>query len=291
MAAPDRYVVVANPAAGGTDQDMVRDVTEHLDRAGSATVVAGDDSLDDRLKDADGACVVVVGGDGSLHHVADRLRALDRLDLDVALVPLGTGNDLARGARIPLDPAAAATGAAPWRARPIDLLVTGDRVVVNAVHLGLGAEAAQTASRWKARLGALAYPLGAVVAGTWVTPWHLEVRVDGRPLHDGTTVLTGAGNGRTIGGGTAMFPRARLDDGLVDVVVAPARYGGVGRAAFGWALRTGQHTRLPWVRTARGRRIEIRGEPVAGNADGEIWPEATSWDVDVLPRVLRLRRP
>ena len=124
-----------------------------------------------------------------------------------------------------------------------------------------------------------------------MSPWELRVRVDGRVVHEGTTVLAGVGHGRTIGAGTRMFPRAALDDGLADVVVAASRYGRVGRAVFGHAVRAGRHSRLPWVRTARGRHVEIEGEPVAGNADGEVWEAAASWGVTVVPGPLRLRRP
>ena len=287
------YLVVANPDAGGTHEGIVADVRGRLEAAGGrVTLVEGDDAeLDALLREADGDCVVAVGGDGSIHRVATRLHAVDRLDLDVGLVPLGTGNDLARGAGLPLDPLAAAEGLARWPARPVDLLVSNGRLVVNVVHLGLGARAAETASRWKAGLGKLAYPLGAVVAGTWASPWELRVTVDGRVIHDGTAVLVGIGNGRTIGGGTRIFPAARLDDGLADVVVAAARYGRVGRAVFGHAMRAGRHGRLPWVRTARGRHVQVEGEPVAGNADGEIWSPDRSWEIEVVPRVLRLRRP
>jgi len=287
------YLVVANPDAGGTHEGIVADVRGRLEAAGGrVTLVEGDDAeLDALLREADGDCVVAVGGDGSIHRVATRLRAVDRLDLDVGLVPLGTGNDLARGAGLPLDPLVATEGLAGWPARPVDLLVGNGRLVVNVVHLGLGAHAAETASRWKAGLGKLAYPLGAVVAGTWVSPWELRVAVDGRVVHEGTTVLAGVGNGRTIGGGTRMFPRAALDDGLADVVVAASRFGRVGRAVFGHAARAGSHSRLSWVRTARGRHVAIEGEPIAGNADGEVWAAAASWEVAVVPGALRLRRP
>jgi len=45
------------------------------------------------------------------------------------------------------------------------------------------------------------------------------------------------------------------------------------------------------VQIVRGRHIEVSGEPVAGNADGEIWPPSPSWHVTVKPAALRLRRP
>jgi diacylglycerol kinase family enzyme len=322
------FMVLANPSAGSTDDELTEQLTTRLKRHGDVVLRpldddSGDDSGDDSASDdcarsdsgdddpgvdgdrddsgdaaldraileADGRCLVVVGGDGSLHRTVARMTALDRLDLEVGLVPLGTGNDLARGAGLPLDPAEAVDALAKLPARPMDLLIGNGSVIVNAVHLGLGADAAIQAGRWKARLGAAAYPLGAVVAGTWSTPWELKVTVDGRVIHDGTTVLAGIGNGPSVGGGTRMFPGARLDDGQAVVVVAGSRWGRAGRAVFGRSLRHGRHGRLPWVRVARGRHIEVTGEPVAGNADGEIWSASPAWEVTVRPAALRLRRP
>jgi diacylglycerol kinase family enzyme len=296
MTAGSGFLILANPAAGSTEDDLTDRLAERLvrhNRHGDVAVSILDDdaTLDRAITEADGRCLVVVGGDGSLHRTVARLVALDRLDLEVALVPLGTGNDLARGAGLPLDPEEAVDELGVLPARPTDLLVGNGSVIVNAVHLGLGADAAIRAGRWKPRLGVAAYPLGAVLAGTWSTPWELRVTVDGKVLYEGTTVLAGIGNGPNIGGGTPMFPGARLDDGQAVVVVAGSRWGRAGRAVFGRRLRQGRHGRLPWVRVVRGRHIEVTGEPVAGNADGEIWPASPSWDVIVRPGALRLRRP
>lgn len=288
------FVMLANPAAGSTDDGITDRLVQRLEQHGEVLLSPpGNDhrALDRAITEADGRCLVVVGGDGSLHRTVARMAALDRLDLDLGLVPLGTGNDLARGAGLSLDPLTAVDQLARLAARPMDLLVGHGSVIVNAVHLGLGADAAIQAGRWKSRLGAAAYPLGAVVAGTTSSPWELTVTVDGRVVFDGTTVLAGIGNGPTIGGGTPMFPGARLDDGQAVVVVAGNRWGRLGRAAFGRSVRRGRHGSLPWVRVVRGRHIKVTGEPVAGNADGEIWPASPLWDVTVQPGILRLRRP
>ena len=238
--------------------------------------------------------MVVAGGDGSLHLVVARLHALGELDdADLALVPLGTGNDLARALGIPLDPVEAARLALTGTARPLDLLVSdAGGVAVNAVHLGVGAEAAQQASRFKPVLGPLAYPLGAAVAGLRVKGERLRVEVDGQVLADGRrpVLMTGIGNGPGVGGGTPLLPHAVPDDGLLDVMVSFA-VGPWARVRFGAALREGRHDASPYVRWARGRSVSVSGGPVELNADGEVGDTVRSGTWRVEPGAWRLVRP
>ena len=110
--------------------------------------------------------MVVCGGDGSVHAVVAALHRAGAAGPPVGLIPLGTGNDLARALGLPLDPAAAARVVLDGRPRTLDLLVDdAGGMVVNAVHLGVGAEAARQAAALKPRLGRLAYLVGGVSAG------------------------------------------------------------------------------------------------------------------------------
>ncbi len=152
------------------------------------------------------------------------LLARDELaERPVGLIPMGTGNDLARSLGIPLDPCEAVEVVLRGRERPMDLLVAGDgTIVVNAVHVGVGALAAEEATPLKPLLRRVAYAAGALLAGVRAKGWHLRVRADGRTIADGRRriLMVGVGNGTSIGGGTPLTPQARPDDGLADVVVS-----------------------------------------------------------------------
>jgi len=85
--------------------------------------------------------------------------------------------------------------------------------VVNAVHVGVGAEAGAIAADvkeplYKIGIGKAAYPVGALAAGIKAGGHRLRVTVDGEVLHDGAvpTLLVAAGVGTSVGGGTPLPP-------------------------------------------------------------------------------------
>jgi YegS/Rv2252/BmrU family lipid kinase len=282
-----KLLVVTNASAGGTGDNRVEAAVAVLREGADVRMASCREpaDLDAILGERDGRTPVVVGGDGSVHTAVAALRRLGELSAGEALglVPLGTGNDLARTLGVPLDPAAAARALLTGRARPLDLLVDdAGGVVVNAAHLGVGAEAADRAGALKDRLGKAAYAVGSVLAGAGATGWDLRVAVDGEPVGlDGPVLMVGVANGRTIGGGAELAPDAEPDDGLLDVVVATST-GPVARLRFGVALREGEHVERDDVLTVRGRTVRVTGDAFPVNADGEL-EEATAsrtWTVE-----------
>lgn len=235
------------------------------------------------LGEARGSTVVAVGGDGTLHVVVQHLRDRGLLaDTVLGLLPVGTGNDLARSVGIPLDAGAAAAVVLEGVARPLDLLVDdAGGVAVNAVHAGIGGLAAVRAAPLKPLLGAFAYRAAAAWAGARARGWRVRVEVDGRALADAPVLVVAVGNGATIGGGTLLWPGARPDDGLADVMVAPAG-GLVSRLALAGALRSGDPRRVPGVVFGRGASVRVVGEAMPYNADGEALGPYTgrSWRVE-----------
>lgn len=293
---PAGHLLVASAKAGSAADEAVAAAHDVLAGAGSVELVTTQtpDELDGALDRLDGRTLVIAGGDGSLHLAVSRMHARGSLQQTrLGLIPLGTGNDLARTLDLPLDPADAARLVLEADSRPLDLLVDdADGIVVNAVHVGVGAEAAAAAGRLKPRLGPAAYPLGAVAAGLRSTGWRLRVEVDGRVVADShrRTLMVGIGNGRGIGGGTQLLPRAEPDDGLLDVIVSQA-CGPFARVRYGAALQAGNHLRDRDVREARGRTVTVSGESVDVNADGELGEciRRRTWTVS--PAAWSLLRP
>jgi diacylglycerol kinase (ATP) len=283
----DPVLLITNAEAGSTDAETLDEALAVLRKYTDVEVArtAHPGELDGVLQRRGGRRIVVAGGDGSMHAVVAALHRRNELAKGVlALIPLGTGNDFARGTGIPLDVAEAAEIAIEGDVRPIDLLVNcAGQVVVNAVHFGIGAEAGRQASSWKKWLGRIGYPVGALIAGFTHHGVRLHVVADGELLADldSTLIQVAIGNGSNVGGGTELTPEASVEDGLADVVVSFATSPW---AKFGYTLRlvTGSHHERPDVRMTKASRISISGQDFYCNADGEIYgPEVNhEWHVE-----------
>lgn len=267
-------LVITNDEAGSSGAADLDEVVSVLAGSYDVEVVqtADLDSLAATLSKRRGRDLVVIGGDGSLHAVADTLhRAGDLHGPTVGLIPQGTGNDFARTLGLPLEPAPAAAVVVAGHRRRVDLMIDdSDRVVVNAVHAGVGADAGQAARRWK-WLGRPGYLVGAFLAGLTARGSKIRVVADGEVLADGNRRLlqVGLGNGAHIGGGVQLIPEADPTDGLADVLVSFAVQP-IDRVLYGFHLRRGTHEDRDDVLVTRATSVTLSGSPFWCNADGEI---------------------
>jgi len=269
-------LVLANDLAGRAERDAIKAVVGELSRTGPVDVVECEEpsQIDAVLDRRAGRTLVLVGGDGSLNTTLTFLwRRGEAEDCPIAVIPLGTGNDFARGVGIPLDPVEAARLAVTGRPHAVDL-ITDDAggVVVNAMHVGVGAEAAANSRPLKPYLRTAAFPIGAVVAGARARGWRLRVEVDGRPVTSGRRriLMAGLANAPTIAGGTAVLaPGASVTDGRFDVVVSAA-VGPLARVGYALGLMRGTHADRADTVHRPGRSLTISGEPYYVNADGDI---------------------
>lgn len=292
-------LAISNAAAGTASEEAVGVALARLatEREVIAVATASPADLDEALaRHTEVTDVVLLGGDGSLHAGVAALRRAGRLEsTTVGLVPLGTGNDFAATVGLPTDPRAAVEVILHGRTRAIDLAVDADdRVVVNAAHVGIGAEAAREARPYKRDLGPLGYVVGAAIAGArgLSSPGaRVTVTLDGERLDvPGRVLQVAVGNGRFVGGGADLLPEADPTDGLLDVAVVLA---GTPSSRLGYALELarGRHHLRDDVLYRTAREIEVTGEALACTSDGELIEPRTRHHWRVLPGALTLCVP
>jgi YegS/Rv2252/BmrU family lipid kinase len=226
--------------------------------------------------------LMVFGGDGTVHEVANGLPVPD--GPVIALLPGGTGNDLARAIGIPPDPVAAATELAGARPRSLDLLDCGPRRAANGINAGFAAAATEVLSpRVKRFLGPAAYLAGGVRAGVNPPTWPARVEVDGRVV-EGEALAVVVGNGGSFGGGRWLIPEADVGDGLLDVLVVPAD-----TSKADLARHLARDNRLPGdLPRLRGPSATVVTD-MPCRLDGE--PAPTPGSVTVIPAAWRVLAP
>lgn len=290
-------LVITNAEAGTSDEERLGAAVSVLRQEASVEVAktSNPGELDGVLHRAGGRTVVVAGGDGSMHAVITALYKRHELaGSTLALLPMGTGNDFARGNQIPLEIEDAARVVLTGEPRPVDLLVdeTGN-IVVNNVHVGVGAQASRKGAKWKSRLGAvgvgkvnlgkLGYPIGAALSAFHPPSWRLRVEIDGRVVNDVNrpVLMVAIGNGSNVGGGTELNPDADTEDGMLDVMVSRA-VEPLAKLGYVARLRKGEHDERDDVLTLRGLSVKVSGDEFWLSADGEIsGPERSrSWRLE-----------
>jgi diacylglycerol kinase (ATP) len=280
-----RALVVHNPTAGGGRAGrLAPQVVERL--AGDGVEVDQHRTLsleDARLAACQAAgevdAVVAIGGDGTVGACAAGLADAgvsggspgeSGVRAALGVVPAGGGNDAARSLGLPADdPLAAAGLLTRLRRRPADLATVAGRAYLNVAGAGFDSEVNRLANqrlRW-AR-GRPRY-VGAVLAELVVgRPATFELVLDGQATRL-QAWLVAVANGPSYGGGMRVAPAARLDDGLLEVVVI----GAIGKLEF---LRTfpqvfsGRHVEHPAVAVHRAARVDLDADrTLAVYADGE----------------------
>lgn len=280
-----RLHVVLNPSAGGGRASRIRtEIARELAAAGyrfdmTETAASGEAVAIAERAAGEGADVVVaVGGDGTIHEVANGLlRALEQqpdLPAVLAVVPVGTGNDFTKM----LD-------ARPGRPAAYERLRTGERrridvglatwneereYFINAFGTGIDTQVVRAIQPLRGLPRALVYLLGVSRALAGYVPTSVRVTIADEQIEQSIMTLAVA-NGRCIGGSFRICPAARPDDGLLDVCIVgrlPRRH----QPAMALRMLRGTHTAHPAVLNRRSDRVTVEaahGAPLEFQLDGE----------------------
>ena len=231
--------------------------------------------------------VFVCGGDGTVMAAAT---ALSGTDVPMAILPLGTGNLLARNLDLPLDdePAALRIGV-HGATREIDVgAIEGKRFVVMA---GLGFDAAIMRDAPEKLKKTVGWPAYIVSGAKHMRGRRISVTITidgGEPIERHVrTVLVG--NVGKLQGGLLLLPNARPDDGVLDIaVLAP-------RNALDWARLTGRVLRrkdVPDRRMERfqGKHVVIEASrPQPRQLDGDLIEDGQTMDIEIEAGALAVR--
>ncbi len=244
------------------------------------------------------ARVIAAGGDGTVHAIVNALPTeLSRIRLGI--MPLGTGNDFARGLGIKTV-AHAIEQLRFDQSRIIDLgrvHFTGfdgmpqSRFFVNVANVGLISTVVQAAqnSRLKSWLGSkLAYPLHAIAVLRHYQGNELRLDFDDKKNSEAKFLAVAIANGTHFGAGMKIAPKARHDDGLLDVIAIAASP--KVRATDIVLLYRGAHLKHPAVHfhQVAGLRIApMDNQRLLCEADGELLGIG-SCTFDCMPRHLKV---
>jgi diacylglycerol kinase (ATP) len=274
-------------AAHGLDGDAL--VTERPDHAVELARAAAENGV--RL-------VVAVGGDGTINEVVNGLVAAGSPEVELAVVPRGTGDDFARTFGIPTDVESALAVAANGQARLIDVgrakyavgEETVERYFANFAGAGISGAIARRGARTSRRLGAkAAYMWATVIVFARWSSVPMRIELDGE-TREGPMFEVVISNGMYAAGGMKIAPDARPDDGHFDAVLI----GDVSKADFVTTfpkIYRGTHTSHPKVDVVRATTIAVDSPqrlPVV--LDGE-QPGTTPARFEIVPGALKLRVP
>lgn len=244
--------------------------------------------------------VIAVGGDGTVHEVINGLMQVPAKKRPIlGVVPVGSGNDFAHTAGIPIEPAAALRQALKGESRPIDLGLLEDETGRSEYFdntLGIGFDTVVTLRSHKLPVirGFLMY-LVAVIQTIILNfdPAKLSIATEKENWDDLTLMLVLC-NGPREGGGFLVAPEAKPDDGIL-------HYASICKVSRLMMFRLvpevmkGTHGRFKPVRMGDCRKMAITSDrPLYIHLDGEIYTGFGSnvrrLSIEVVPEALRVVR-
>lgn len=287
-----RTLIIMNPAAGSAAQaGSLRDfVASRKNIALCETTVAGEARRLAALALTGGYDrIVAAGGDGTINEVVQGL-ATDLERAKLGIIPLGTGNDLARTLGIPFNPVEALSLILQGEGRRIDLIqVESQDGLAYCINIAAGGFSGQVdevlTEEMKARWGPLSYVQAAAKVLPDLAGYTTSLAYDDGEPENIEALNVIVANGKTCAGGMRVAPEADLEDGLLDVVVV--RYGSLlDLAAVAARLLAGTYLDSPDVFHRRARRVRVNARPgMWFNVDGELHTKEPA-TFSVLPRAL-----
>lgn len=266
-------------------------------------------SIAERASLAGRKFIVACGGDGTINEVANGILRSGK-DVELGILPSGTGGDLRRSLGIPSTNREAAAALRDGVTKTIDVGKVAfidhqgtetERYFLNISSAGLAATIVKRVKKAKffdwlpveGLRGRANFAVSTLQEVLDLDPTTVRVRFDEKDEHNLQTIAFCVANAKYFGGGMMIAPEAKIDDGFFDVV----NIGDLGTAkivANALSLYRGKHLDLPEVKSTKAKKIEISpADPSAEvliETDGEL-PGRLPATYELAPDALRVRAP
>jgi YegS/Rv2252/BmrU family lipid kinase len=311
-------LVIVNPASAGgaTGKGWARaasDLRAHFGAFQCAFTRAADDAREIAAREArvGRRLIIACGGDGTISEVACGILE-SGANAELGILPSGTGGDFRRTLDVPTRTADAARALRDGRTVEIDagrvefhnhVGETRSRYFINVASCGMGGEVIRRveasgesllrATAERVLGGRAAYAVASAHAALSFEKPRLRVSLDGKPERQIVVTNLCVANARYFGGGMKIAPRAKLADGLFNVV-AVGDMDALTIFKNAYKLYLGTHLGMTQVSHAHARRIDVRPAnedvKVLLEVDGELVGRLPA-TFEIVPHSLRLRVP
>lgn len=208
--------------------------------------------------------VVAVGGDGTVNEVA---MGLIGTNTPMGIIPMGSGNGLARELGMPMNMMKSARSLLTGATQQIDVCRMNNQRFLCTSGIGFDAQIADKMSKASSR-GFLKYIQLVVAESISYKPLNVRMKIDGAEVGGSVFLITFA-NASQFGNNAFIAPAASMTDGLIDVVVVKP-FNKLWLPVFGIGLFTKIIPRLPFVDCYKARQIELEmAETSIFHFDGE----------------------
>ncbi|MDQ3965350.1 MAG: diacylglycerol kinase family lipid kinase [Actinomycetota bacterium] len=290
-----RARVICNPASGGGtwEPELLREELSGFELDWVET--EGPEDATEAAKEWHDGLLIVAGGDGTVNDVINGLgKAGFPEGVTLALLPAGTGNDLAAALAIPEDPDEAEDVIRQNRVRTLDVARVrskgvGERFFINVATGGIGAEISEANyEELKSRWGKLSYFRASLEVARDFDVKEVTLYLDG-DKRKVRAINVAIGNCRYAGGGWPAAPKANPEDGLLDVVVIQDVGLKEVLALAPAALTRSNYLDKEGVFFARAREVRVETQPpgLEFTVDGEVIGNEPAEFV-VVPRALKV---
>lgn len=269
--------IILNPTAGnGRSLEIGEAVAARLKSLGKEFMIHKPETSEDATKFAQEAArrgaetVIAIGGDGTIHKTASGLRGTQTA---LGIIPAGTGNDFIKSAGIPQNWEEALDFLLSHPARPVDVGMVNDGFFMNECGTGFDVLALDYAAEVKKHFrGLIPYMYGVVrsIISYRAGDMHLEIGDD--VVLDGKYLVCAIANGRYIGGGMPIAPKADLCDGMLDILVVDAVPNWQIPFYLPSLMKGTLHTKTKVAHSYRASRCVVKCNNMRLNLDGEVVP-------------------